>query len=47
MYTVIESPLFSKLWPEYWSEEERGKFAAFLAGHPEAGDAIPGAGGVR
>jgi hypothetical protein len=47
MYTIIESPLFSKIWPEYWFEEERGEFAAFLAEHPEAGDAIPGAGGVR
>ncbi|MEI2806943.1 MAG: addiction module toxin RelE [Albidovulum sp.] len=47
MHTLIESPLFSKLWPEYWSEEERGKFAAFLAEHPHAGDAIPGTGGVR
>lgn len=25
MLTVIESPLFTKLWPDYWSEEERGE----------------------
>jgi len=28
MLTVIESPLFTKLWPDYWSEDERGEFAA-------------------
>lgn len=47
MLTVIESPLFSKLWPDYWSEEERGAFAAFMANSPESGAVIPGSGGCR
>ena len=47
MFTLIESPIFSKRWPDYWSEEERGKFAAWLALNPEAGDVVPGSGGVR
>jgi len=47
MLTIIESPLFTKLWPDYWSEEERGKFAAFIANSPDAGDVIPGTGGCR
>ena len=47
MHTVIETPLFSKLWPRYWLEEERGAFAAFLADNPEAGDVIQGSGGLR
>jgi hypothetical protein len=47
MLTIIESPLFSKLWPDYWSEEERGEFAAFIANSPEAGDVVPGSGGCR
>lgn len=47
MFTIIESPLFSKLWPDYWTEEERGIFMAFLANHPEAGNAVPGSGGCR
>ena len=47
MYTVIETPLFSRLWPRYWLEEERGAFAAFLSRHPEAGDVIQGTGGLR
>ena len=47
MYTLIESPLFTKLWPDYWSEAERGEFASWLAQNPEAGDVVPGSGGVR
>jgi hypothetical protein len=47
MLTVIESPLFTKCWPEYWSEEERAEFAVFIANAPKAGDVIPGSGGCR
>lgn len=47
MLTVIESPLFTKIWPDYWTEDERGEFAAYLAGSPEAGDVVPGSGGCR
>lgn len=47
MLTIIESPLFSKLWPDYWSEEERGEFAAYLATYPDVGDVVPGSGGCR
>ena len=47
MFTLIESPIFTKLWPDYWSEEERGEFASWLAKNPEAGDIVPGSGGVR
>ena len=47
MITIIETPLFSKLWPDYWAEDERMDFAAYLSANPEAGDVIPGAGGCR
>lgn len=47
MFTIIESPLFTRLWPDYWSEDERGEFAAFIAHSPQAGDPIPGSGGCR
>lgn len=47
MLTVIETPLFSKLWPAYWSEDERGAFAAFIAEHPDQGDVVAGSGGMR
>ena len=47
MLTVIESVLFSRLWPEYWSPEEYGDFILHLALNPEAGVVIPGSGGCR
>jgi hypothetical protein len=47
VFTVIESPLFQKLWPLYWSEDERGEFATFIASDPTAGDVIRGSGGLR
>ena len=47
MFTVIESPLFQKLWPLYWSEEERGEFATYIAPQPSAGSVIRESGGLR
>ena len=47
MLTVYESLLFTKLWPDYWTEEERGEFTAWLARNPEAGEVVPKSGGVR
>jgi hypothetical protein len=47
MLTVIETPMFSKLWPAYWSEDERGAFAAYIARNPDDGDVVQGSGGVR
>ena len=47
MLTVVESPIFQKLWPLYWDEDERAEFAAHIAANPEEGDLIRGSGGVR
>ena len=47
MLTVIETPLFQKQWPHYWTEEERGAFAAYISVHPNAGDVVPESGGLR
>ncbi len=47
MFTVVETLLFQKQWPLYWTEEERGAFASYLAKNPEAGDVIPESGGMR
>ncbi|MGQ0529904.1 MAG: transcriptional regulator [Panacagrimonas sp.] len=47
MLTIVETPAFSKLCADYWTEDERGSFAAWLAAHPEDGDVIPGSGGCR
>ena len=47
MFTVIETLLFQRQWPLYWTEEERGEFAAHIAENPDAGDVVPGSGGIR
>jgi hypothetical protein len=47
MFTVVESPIFQRLWPRYWDEDERAEFAAYIALDPEAGSVIRGSGGVR
>ena len=47
MLTVVETPTFQRTWSDYWSEDERGQFASYLALTPDAGDVVPGAGGVR
>jgi hypothetical protein len=47
MFTVVETSLFQKQWPAYWTEEERGEFATFLSANPDAGDVVPESGGIR
>ncbi len=47
MLTVVETALFQRQWPLYWTEEERGAFAAFIAERPTAGDVVPESGGIR
>lgn len=46
MHTVVETLLFQRQWPLYWTEEERGRFAAYIAEHPTAGDVVPESGGI-
>jgi len=45
--TIVETPTFQRLWPDYWTEDERAEFATWLALSPDAGDVVPGSGGVR
>jgi hypothetical protein len=47
MVTVVETALFQRQWPYYWTEDERGEFATFIAGEPTAGDVVPQFGGIR
>ncbi len=47
MFTVIETLVFQRQWPLYWSEEERGEFAAYIAEFPGSGDVVPQSGGIR
>ena len=39
--------MFAKLWPDYWTEEGRGEFAAFIANNPDAGEVVRNSGGCR
>lgn len=47
MLTIVETVLFQRQWPLYWTEEERGTFAAYIAEHPAAGNVVPESGGIR
>jgi hypothetical protein len=47
MFSVVETLLFQKQWPLYWTEDERGEFAAYIAESPDAGDVVPESGGIR
>ena len=47
LITVAETPLFLRQAEKIWSRRERNEFVGYIAGHPEAGDVIPGTGGLR
>jgi mRNA-degrading endonuclease RelE of RelBE toxin-antitoxin system len=47
LFTIIETPSFTRLWTAYWDEGERGEFVAWLVQNTEAGDVIRGSGGCR
>ncbi len=47
MYTVIETTIFRKYADAVWADAEREAFIGWIAEHPEAGDVIPGTGGLR
>ena len=47
MLTVIETPLFQRYAAAVWTEEQREEFVNWIADNPEAGDVIPGTGGLR
>lgn len=47
MLTFIETKLFTRLVPEYLSDDEYGALQAALVLNPDAGAVIPGSGGVR
>ena len=47
MFTVIETPTFVRLASDCWNDEDRNTFTTFIAGNPDAGDVVPGSGGVR
>jgi len=47
MFTAVETTLFQRQWPMYWTEEERDAFATYIAQYPGAGDVVPESGGIR
>jgi hypothetical protein len=47
MQTFVETRLFTKLVQEYLSDDEYVALQQALVANPEAGDVIPGSGGVR
>ena len=47
MYTFIESRLFTRLVQEYLPDQEYSELQRSLMGNPEAGDVVPGSGGIR
>jgi len=47
MVSFIETRLFSRLVAEYLSDEEYAKLQQLLIETPDAGDLIPGSGGIR
>jgi len=47
MRTVVELPTFQKQAARLWTDDERTAFIDWIAAHPEAGDVVPGAQGVR
>ena len=47
MQTFVETRLFTKLVQEYLSDDEVRALQEALVANPEAGDVIPGSGGVR
>ena len=47
MITVFETPEFIACAAKVWSTDERHAFIDWITGNPEAGDVIPGSGGLR
>ena len=47
MYSFIETRLFTSLLLKYLSDDEYQQLQRFLMEDPQAGDVIPGTGGVR
>ena len=47
VYSFIETKLFTRLVDDYLSDEEYRELQVALIGNPNAGDVVPGSGGVR
>jgi hypothetical protein len=47
MFEFIETPFFTKALGHYLDDDEYARLQEHLNAHPEAGDVVPGSGGVR
>jgi hypothetical protein len=47
VYSFIETQLFTRLVQDYLSDDEYRRLQIALLENPEAGDIIPGSGGIR
>ena len=47
VFTFIESPIFERLLPAYLNDVEYSELQQYLIQNPEAGEVVPGSGGVR
>lgn len=47
MFTFIESSVFQRVLPAYLSDDEYAELQEYLIRHPDAGEVVPGSGGVR
>jgi hypothetical protein len=47
MFTFIETSVFERTLPYYLNDDEYVELQRYLIDNPEAGDIIPGSGGVR
>lgn len=47
MFTFIESSIFKRVLPLYLDDDEYSDLQQFLMQNPEAGEVVPGSGGVR
>jgi hypothetical protein len=47
MFTFVESSIFERILPVYLDDDEYSELQQFLMQNPEAGELVPGSGGVR
>lgn len=47
MFTVIETPVFSRKSEDLLTDQEREEFVVFIAQNPTAGTVVRGSGGIR
>jgi hypothetical protein len=46
-FEFVEAPPFARFRAKYLNDDEFTELQLYLAAHPEAGDLVPGAGGIR